>query len=330
MKKILIGLDVGNHDVKTQSTITPSGFSESLNASFSNSGCLHYGDYYYSLDPLSRFSYTMDKTINNKCFILSLFGIAKEIIYQITKKENNLSQNEIQKRIQEITTVNLGIGLPPTHCATLSEKNIRYYTDNFSSGIYFNFDGYNFALKLGCCKVFAQDFAAITAYALNKKLKNSIIQEFDTYYAIDIGGWTVDIVSMMNGQPSIRQCDSKPLGVLKMYDEIISYVEKDAGIRLTPVNIEDVLKGKATILDDEIKEMIKDKALKWFHLIIGELRQFGVDFDIYPAIFLGGGSLLFQDFIYQSKISKKYEILSNIHANADGYAKLLRLSMKKS
>lgn len=332
-KSITIGLDVGNHDTKTQSTSTPSGFSKCSKPPFSSKECLTFNGFYYTPDDLSRFPYTQDKTMSENCFILSLFGIAKEIIHFVTKNYSRKDKNNpskpskqsIQQEIDNIDTVHLGVGLPPTHCATLSEKTVKYYKENFGDGVQFQYEDYIFHLQLGECKVFAQDFAAIVSYKLkHKEDPECIVRKYKSYCAIDIGGWTADVIPFVNSKPSIKNCESKPLGILKFYESAIADIEQETGIRLISSSIEDVLRGNETILSDEIKEIIEQKASEWLDKTIQLLAQFGVDFNNYPIVFIGGGCLLLKKYIDNCSALKKYDIISDIHANADGYTRLLR------
>lgn len=327
-KILTIGVDIGNYDTKTQRTSTPSGFTKNSMIPFSADECLFYNGYYYIADSLSRFPYAKDKTENENCFILSLFGIAKEILLTAKKDLENPTNEEIQEKINAITAINLGVGLPPTHCATLSKKLINYYREYFSDKVEFTYNNFNFSITLGACEVFAQDFSAVAAYKLKTKKENSIVKTFPTYYAIDIGGWTADIVSIVDGCPSIKGCDSPPLGVLCLYDNIISEIENSTGLRLSPKVIEDILLGRPTVHSSDIIETVEARSASWFELILQKLQQFGADFSSYPVVFIGGGCLLFKKNIEMSQTIKKYEIITDVHANAVGYEKLLKMSLR--
>ena len=324
--KISIGLDVGNSDIKTRNTSTPSGFSSYQKAPFNVDNYLHYNGMFY-VPEYDRFPYSKDKTQNDNLIKFSLFGIANEIIARCTQDfyqtniNRSLRHEDIQKRIDEIEYINLGFGLPPTHCASLSDKTIAYYYDRFNNMKSFEYNGYTFSLKLDKSKCYPQDFAAIVGY--NPKDRDSIIKNFDSYYAIDIGGYTVDIITIVNGKPSLQKSDSKPLGIITMYNSMIQEIDIEEGIRLTMDTIEKVLLNKPTILDDSTKKIIYSKTESWYHHIINELIQFGLDFSVYPAIFLGGGSLMYWDYIKNDPIIKKCELISNPNANAIAYEKLI-------
>lgn len=319
-KSITIGLDVGNYDTKTSSSTIPSSFIKTTTIPFGTKDYLQYNGSYYIPETTSRFPYERDKTKNENCFILSLMGIANELKACAEKKFNS---EELKDELEKPKSLNLGVGLPPTHCSTLGKKTEQYYWDRFKDRITFNYSGYNFSLSLESCKVFPQNFAAIVTQ--RPKNEHSILKNYKSYFGVDIGGWTVDIIAIMNNELNFKKCDSKPLGVLKMIDEIIKQVEEKHGDRLTPGTVSDVLLGEPTLLVDPIIAQILLLAEGWFNQILDELVQFGVEFNVYPILFLGGGSLLFKSFIRKSKRIVKYELISNPRANAEGYRRLMNL-----
>lgn len=316
-KTLSIGVDVGNYDTKSSSTTTPSGFSVYSKLPFAVDEYLYYDGFYY-IPEQSRFNYKRDKTIDKNCFILTLMAIAKEIIVYATKKNN---ENGIQAEIDTISSINLGVGLPPTHCATLSEKLEQYYRDNFGNGISFQYNEFHFTLKLKSCKAFPQDFAAIISYRF--KSDTAVVNRYSSYYAIDIGGYTVDVIPFKDHKVVIKECASRELGVLRLYDKIIPKVEVETGITLTYDMIAMVLRNEPTILDQSVIDLILSCAEEWINEIVNSLRQAGVQFEIYPVVFIGGGSMLFKKQIKQNKAIKQCDFIPGARANAEGYKKLI-------
>lgn len=337
-KNITIGLDVGNYDTKTQNTDTPSGFSVYNELPYGTSTYILWNGKYY-IPSEHRFSYVKDKTENENAFILSLFGISAEILNE-AKRVNNIKENALKKdekknsvigiqgEIATVNSVNLGIGLPPTHCSILGKKTVEYYEENFKDGISYIYNGYQFSYGLNFVKYYPQDFAAVLTYAPQDREDSAI--SFPTYYAVDIGGWTVDVVTIINNRVTMEMCDSKPLGILAMYDKIIRDVELSCGKRLDTIEVECILQGRKTLLKDDVKKEVKRGAEEWYKKIMNELRQFGVDLESSPVIFMGGGSLVFKDFIEHDPDIVKYEFIDNPHANAKGYEILVNKEIKKA
>ena len=327
MSKINIGLDVGNSDVKTSLTTTPSGFSTYAKKPFSEE-YLKINDHYY-IPEQDRFPYTKDKTINENLFIMSCFGIAKEILAIATNKdnkkrraakENPLLKKDIigiQAEIDKIDFIKLGTGLPPTHIASLSDVTKKYYYDHFSDGVEFEYCGYRFSFRLVRCECYPQNFATILIYNTAKN-PESIIANYDTYNAVDIGGETVDKIAIIDGKVSISKSDSLPIGILEMQNSIIQQIEMEEGYRLDKIQVIKILQNKKTIIEEKIIDAVKKLANEWYHLIMGRLA-----IDGFPVLFMGGGSILLKPYIEQKDVVKVYEIIEDPHSNAEAFKRLI-------
>lgn len=332
------GVDIGNMNSKTVHTSTPSGFSEHEKKPFSTDEYLFYNGKYY-IPESERFPYLKDKTQNEHAFILTLMALGKEILYRAelnhktkkTKAEKNPALKDkvisIQEEINRYTVINLGVGVPPIHFSSLMQPTLDYYKTHFADGVSFIYNDYNFNLKLNECACYAQDLAAVVSYP--KKKDTDSVVNFSSYYAIDIGGQTVDAITFINGRIDLKKCDTKTIGVLTMYEGIVRDIEADTGKHLSKDLIERVLRNEPTILSEEIKLLIQKHAGNWLNYILGSLIQFGMDFDSYPVLFIGGGSLLFKRFIDEYHLVK-YEFINNPNANALGYEMMIKRSTSTS
>ena len=326
MKSFEVGVDIGNYDIKTPHTVTPSGYSVKECVPFGVDEYIKLGDKYY-IPSEERFPYVKDKTQNERAFVFTLFGIAKEM-FRTFDKSSIKGKDKIQKEINDYGTVNLGVGLPPAHMHMLKEKTVAYYKEMFEKYPTFEYKGFSFNLKLGLIGVVPQDFAALTCVIGNGE--KNIPNTFKEYYAADIGGATVDIVPIRNNAPLVEKCVSLELGVLLMYDKIQNYVEENYGISLSNTYIEDVLRNEPTIIDDDIVEAIKNIAAQWLENIIEVFSQRGISFQAMPIVFIGGGAKLFREEILNNKVIKKSEFIGNANSNALGYQKFIKKLVYKS
>lgn len=313
-----IGVDIGNSNVKTPNITFPSGFTTSNSKPFGNTDWICINNTYYELTE-RRFPYVKDKTLNDNMFILTLFAIAKDI----TQRNATKPKGEIQQWIDRLDSINLCVGLPPAHMNLLKAKTIRYYNEKFADGVRFTYNDLKFSFTLGLCEVVPQDFAAISC-VLGKEGDSSIPNKYKEYYAIDFGGATVDIVPIRNGKPQTTRCDSLEMGVIQMYDNINSYVEREYGVNVAHTLIEDVLRGEETAIDPEIIDDIKKMAEKWLNDCINELVQRGVTFNTSPVVFVGGGAQMFKESIEKNKTVRTYEFLGDERENATGYQRYLK------
>lgn len=93
--------------------------------------------------------------------------------------------------------------------------------------------------------------------------------------------------------------------------------------------IESILLNKPTIVDQKIVNAVIEKAREWYHQIIASFVQFGCNFQDYPVIFMGGGSLLFKQFIEERYIINVYEIIDDPFSNAIAYKRLISKENKE-
>ena len=324
-----IGIDVGNYDTKTQNTTTPSGYiMQRVEPGFSEEWLL-YNDVYY-IPSEERFAFSMDKTENGHALILSLFGIAKEIIHHVTstyqfknyeenkKYYNNNGDGKLQELVSRINKINLGIGLPPGHFDSLQKKTKEYYMDKFKDEVKFTYNGIRFSVKLNEIKVLPQDFMAVW-----KNPNSMIVKEFDKYYIVGIGGYTVDIVLVKKGRVDPQSCRSLPLGTTVMYDNIRKEALKE-GVDISADAIERALQGKKQILKEEVVTMIQDKAKFHTENIIDSCITSGVKFSEAPVVYTGGGCLLLKKYLEENRNVIKYEFIENVNANAYFYSKAFK------
>ncbi len=329
MKDFAVGVDVGNYDTKSQHTITPSGYSSYSNKPLMAKETLFYDGIYYVPSLEERLPYVMDKTANNQALILTLFGIAKEILYYFNNnpnyKDKLATHAELQEEIRKIESISIGVGLPPGHIDKLSENTEKYYNDVMKNGISFWYkntsmeDIITFNFKLSKVKVFPQDFSAVL---INKDL--AIPTTYQKYVVVGIGGYTVDVVPVIGGESEATKCKSLNLGTRTMYEEIISKVLSATGTNITERSIEDVFFDRPNILDEEIVNIIKNVAEERSALIVNRCQQAGIEFSENPVVFVGGGSLLLKNYLTKNRLIKKSEFVESVYKNAENYAKFLQ------
>ena len=314
MKTINIGVDVGNYDTKTSHCTIPSGYRKYTSKPEIATKILSYKGAYYVPEISERKPYVVDKTQDDQCLILTLFGIAEELIF-IAKETR--SQNSIQEEIRKMNQIKLGVGLPPGHFNAYSSKTLEYYKEKFHETVEFTYKNFDFSFSVDTIRLFPQDFVAV--------YKNQHCQtaKKKRYYIVGIGGGTTDVIPVIGGQPDVNNCFSLQLGTRVMYRKISADIQRQYGEMLDESLVEDVLRGDETILPEEYTEQIKLGAKEHFEGIINGCIQQGVKLSLYPVVFYGGGCLLLRDQITSSRQLKNPEILGDINANAKAYAMCL-------
>ena len=314
-----IGVDVGNFNTKSAHTDTVSGYTTYSNEQLlAEKSCLAYNGKYYVESIDHRFPFVEDKTENDQCLILTLFAIAKEILWRI-ENVSHLKGNGIQDAILNYNTINLGIGLPPGHFSKLATKTVDYYKNVFHNGIEYTYAGFKFSFKLANIRAYAQDLAAVVWDNSISITKAEGDERVPKYYIVGIGGYTVDVIPMNNGVPEVDNCRSLPVGTRQMFETIIARIQSSAGVTLDESSVENVLRNKRVFLKNEVKEEIFLNAQSHADNIISRCIQAGCLFDQYPVVFVGGGFALLSPFLKNNNKICYSEYIEDVHANAVNY-----------
>lgn len=311
MKSINIGVDVGNYDTKTSHTSIPSGYREYASKPEIATKILEFNGRYYVPDISERKPYVVDKTENDQCLILTILGIAEELLF-IAKE--SVGKGDIQQELDKYDHIKLGVGLPPGHFNAYAAKTLNYYKEKFAGVNDFRYKNYSFKFEVETIRLFPQDFVAVY------KNQHCATSKKKRYYIVGIGGGTTDVVPVVNGQPDVNNCVSLPMGTRVMYRKLSAEVQRQFGEILDENLVEDVLLDEETNLPDEFISLIKKGADAHFEEIINGCIQQGAKLSLYPVVFYGGGGLLLREQIENNSLLKNPEILEDVNANAKAYA----------
>lgn len=302
---MIIAIDNGNANTKTVHHVFTSGLTMHDVKPPMSDELIKFKGKYYTLSS-TRLPYSRDKTKGISCFILSLFGIAKELL------EEKMPTEDID--------IDLAVGLPPEHYGTLKDK-FRDYFLSFGSKVDFTYNEIPFSINLRTVNVFPQAFAAVLS-------KSSNLKSYSRTYVIDIGGYTTDILLLSNGKPDLSYCRSLEIGIIKMNNIIKGRISTAYDMQIEDEHIYDVLSNRKTILSEEVKENIREEAAKHTETILNNMRELGIDLKSNPAIFAGGGALLLKPFLEASEKTATIEFLPDISSNAVGYTILDTAKLK--
>ena len=303
---MLIAIDHGNYDIKTPHHSFMAGLAEHSVRPPMAEEVLEYGGSYWTLSG-KRLSYRRDNTRDESYFILSLFAIAREMV--------------LAGKTGAVERVHLAVGLPPEHYSILKDKFTQYFKR--SESIHFIYNDKPFTILFGNVFVYPQAFAAITG------IKSQLNQHLRVFL-VDIGGYTTDVLLLRNGKPDLQFCRSLEMGVITMNNDIIRRVGALHDMRIEDEHISAVLSGKETILPDEVKKTILEAGQHHAKDILDKLRELQVDLRSNPAVFIGGGSILYREYLENSPMVASATFIDNPKANAVGYYSMANLQMNLS
>jgi plasmid segregation protein ParM len=307
MKKI-ISIDHGNKLIKTAHHVFPVGLVENKYLPSICGDVLNYQGKTYTVAD-QNLPVLNDKTENDRYFILSLFAIGKELAEE-AEMLRKLTPNDHIK-------VELLIGLPLLHFEIYKKKFAEYFT-NRAGVIRYELNGKPYAIRITDATVFPQAFSA--AATVFDRLQGSNIVNI-----VDVGGFTVDCLQLEKFKPNIALCTSLYLGVNTLFQSINDQMRSMGGRDIANSIIEGILrKDPADLAEYSEKriEMITSAAAAHTERMLDEIAQKNFDLQEDKTVFMGGGSILLEEYIRKSGKVQKPIFIGDVHANAIGYQKL--------
>ena len=316
----VLGIDHGNESIKTPYTVFTAGLGAYQHVPPLTSEWILYKGTYYTLSKTPQV-YAKDKTKNINYFIYTLFALCRE------EKNNTITFKE---------PVDLSIGLPPLHMASLKNDFKNYFRDNFGEECVCVYCGVEKVIHVNRIAVWAQGYAAAYAYHTWTKangkieIKSEILNKYKRYLVCDIGGVTVDYIYFDDNLPVLDKCDTRETGMNNMAEDMIAKIQLEFGYTLNRKDISEVTRNEPNILPENIKEYIFKCRDEWATKIITDAQSKIGDLRTIPCLFMGGGSGQLKASLLKSELYPPYaEIISDQKANALGYDMLLKHQLGK-
>lgn len=295
---IIIGIDHGYAAMKTSHFSFPTGLVEYEHEPYTSKDVLEYGGKYYVVgsgrQPLQK-----DKTITEDYYLLTLAAIAKELEHRGAEHTSN---------------IHLAAGLPLTNFGR-DKKKFRAYLLRDGKPVSFRYEGSDYIITIAEVSLFPQGYAAV--------LTQSELLDEPSVIVADIGGWTVDLMRLDNRIPNAATCRSLELGMIRCIDEISEQVRRLFGVSMTTAQIESVLQGNTSSVEDRIRAIIHAQADKYIKALLSAIMESGLDAHAMPTIFLGGGAALMKRRVTATEGLCRPLILDDVCLNAKGYERLV-------
>jgi plasmid segregation protein ParM len=291
---IKLGIDNGNYNTKSSDgMLYASGYTASDREFITPEMQLFYNGGYYAIGE-RRLRFQQDKTTEPDTFILTLPAIAAAM------SRAGVSDAEIT----------LGVGLPIDSYGTRKDAFREYF---LRDGLAFQFEGRPYRCRIAECKVFAQGHAALCRY-YNR------LKEYRSITLVDIGGYTVDILTVHDFRLDRSSCASLRMGTITLYSRIQDALRK-SDILLSDELVTDAIQGRIQhSCKDLIQTVVERTTEDYCKELLNTLRERGLDLRL-PTVFAGGGAELLESRLRSSDINTVAVL--NRFANADGYRVLL-------
>ncbi len=174
MTRIKIGVDNGNYNTKSSERMQyASGFAMSDREFITSDMQLFYEGTYYAIGG-KRMNFQQEKTKEDDTFILTLPAIA----------------NVMKAAGTMFADILLGVGLPIDIYGAQKDAFRQYF---LRDDLFFRFEEADYHCRIEDCKVFAQGHAALCKYYQQLK-------EYNNITLVDIGGYTVDVLTLLNSK----------------------------------------------------------------------------------------------------------------------------------
>jgi plasmid segregation protein ParM len=291
---IKLGVDNGNYNTKSsEGMLYASGYAVSDKEFITPEMQLFYEGKYYAIGE-RRLRFQQDKTKEQDTFLLTLPAIA-----EVMKKAGTTNAD-----------IALGVGLPIDSYGTQKEAFRRYFLrDNVS----FMFEGAAYRCRIAECKVFAQGHAGLCRYYPR-------LSEYQSITLVDIGGYTVDVLTVHNFRLDRSSCASLRMGTITLYGRIQDALQK-CDILLSDELITDAIRGDIQHAESKrIETALEQAVTAYCKELFNALRERGLDLKL-PTVFAGGGAELLETRLHGDDLNTVAVL--NRFANADGYKLLM-------
>jgi len=204
----------------------------------------------------------------------------------------------------------LGVGLPIDVYGVQKGLYRQYF---LRDDVCFNFEEADYHCRISDCKVFAQGHAALCKYYQQLK-------EYNNITLVDIGGYTVDVLTLHDFKVDRGSCASLRMGTITLFNDIRSELQQE-NIILSDELIADAMHGLIQHAEKEkIRVIVERRMQHYLKELLNALRERGLDLKL-PLVFAGGGAELLGDRLYSSDINTI--VILDRFANAEGYKLLL-------
>ncbi len=294
MTRIKIGVDNGNYNTKSsERMLYASGYTMSDREFITSDMQLFYDGAYYAIGG-KRMNFQQEKTKEQDTFILTLPAIANAL------KEVGVSYADVL----------LGVGLPIDIYGAQKEAFRQYF---LRDDVRFRFDDADYSCRIADCRVFAQGHAALCKYYQQLK-------EYNNITLVDIGGYTVDILTLHDFKVDRGSCASLRMGTITLFNEVRGELQQQ-NIILSDALIADAMQGRIQHAEKEkIREIVERQMRRYLKELLNALRERGLDLKL-PTVFAGGGAELLGHRLHSREVNTI--VILDRFANAEGYKLLL-------
>lgn len=303
--EIMIGVDHGYKNVKTINFVFPTKLSQLKTVPDDKKGVLQIsGNIYTENGEDVNYIDSSNKVSNDNFYMLTLIAIAKEL----------------KCRGLDGARINIAIGLPQRWFEAQKNSFKKYIMKH--SEVHFIYEGIKYYIYFENCKVFTQGYAAfLTLEKLEEYLERTVV-------VCDIGGGTVDIIPVNKGEIDHANSKIDQRGAIWL----VNSIQEAAETQLYESVPEDFIincminKNAKETPQNKYEKLVQSKLINYCEMIFNRLKEFRINVNITPVIFVGGGASIIKNFGSYNLTTTKF--VTDIKANVKGYEMIYDLLSK--
>ncbi len=287
--RYIIGMDHGNHLIKTASHIMQNGVKRLGAKPTFTANTLNYGRACYKVGE-GRMNVKDSKMDDDDYYILTLAMLAKEA------KTRGIPQG---------SHIVLAVGMPLKQFSPERNAFIRYLKRD-SQPVSFRYEDAAYKLHIDKVVAFPQCYAAVVS--LLPSMKECLI--------VDIGSWTIDIMEVENGVPVESHCETFSESLVSVIQAIRSESSELLKKEISENRIIAYIQGETENIPKQHQKLM-DTALERFAARVeGLLKENGHDTHFTDMVYVGGGAAVMKKY---GRTGSNVSYIADVKANAIGY-----------
>ena len=295
-----IGIDHGYYAIKTRHCSFPAGITAyGSQEPYTRRNLLEFGGNFY-LCGTGRQPLQKDKTQTDSYYLLTLAAIAQELKARCAPPE---------------CSITIAAGLPLTSFGRDKEKFTAYLLRP-PQPVVFRYEDTEYRVTIEDVRLFPQGYAAVLT-------EPDLVVDEPSLLAMDIGGWTVDLMRVDNGVPNADTCHSLELGMIRCMDTVREEVRRQTGLSVTDAQIEQLLAGGPCSLNETVRQIVREQGRSYTERLLSAVLEAGFDYKALPVIMLGGGAAIVSRQIRPCDGLCRLVALPDDKLNAIGYERIL-------
>lgn len=294
----IIGVDHGYRNMKTTNFVFPTAITKLETRPDDYTGVLQVGDNYYSIDGGKRLISVdnHNKIQTQDFYLLTLVCVAKEL----------RSRGKIGSKVR------IAAGLPQKWHQQQKNSFKSYLLQN--DKVEFVYENIRYNVEFVGAGIYTQGYAAAAMKLASSKGSYNVI--------VDIGGETMDITPVLNGRPVEEECRIDTRACIWLINSIKERIESELMEVVHEQFIVEFIDraDRDTEPQNKYEEVMKKCVMEFCDMAFTRLREFKINVDLTPLIFVGGGAGLIHRFgTYNERTT---DFILDICANAKGYERI--------